>query len=104
MVSNCITLFTQAEDGKDFYQMPLHYFDHLLQENRTGRAVCENPEIPQNTQSIPVTCETKHITVMLPIEAQLQKVRELGKNQKFYWLLLSWANKMAVWTNLTVAR
>lgn len=82
LVSNYIPLFTQAEDGKDFYQMTLHYFDHLLQENRTVRAVCENPGIPQQTQSIPVTCATKHIIVMLPIEAQLQKVRELGKNQQ----------------------
>lgn len=72
----------QAEDGRGFYQMTLHYFDRLLQENRTGRAVCENTEITQQTQSIPVTCATKHIIVMLPIEAQLQKVSELGKNQK----------------------
>lgn len=74
--------FTQAEDGKGSYQLTLHYFDHLLQENKTGVAVCENPEMsPQDTLSIPVTCTATDVTVMLPHEAKLQTVRDLGKNQ-----------------------
>lgn len=74
--------FTQAEDGESSYQLTLHFFDHLLQENKTGVAVCENPEVsPQDTLSIPVTCTTTDVTVMLPHEAKLQTVRHLGKNQ-----------------------
>lgn len=73
---------TQAEDGKDFYQMTLEYFDNRLQEKRTGKVVCENQRIPQQMLSIPVTCATKHFIVMLPLEAQLQKVREIGKRLK----------------------
>lgn len=73
---------TQAEDGKGSYQLTLHYFDHLLQGNKTGVAVCENPEMsPQDMLSVPVACTTTDVTVMLPHEAKLQTVRHLGKNQ-----------------------
>lgn len=72
-------LFVQAEDGKAFYQMTLRYFDHLFEEERIGRAVCGSPAFPHQMKSIPVICAPAHIIVVLPIEAQLQKVRELGK-------------------------
>lgn len=74
-----LSLPSQAEDEESFYQMKLKYFDNLLKENRSGRAVCENPRTAQPIRSIPVTCAPNHILVALPIGAQLHKVSELGK-------------------------
>lgn len=70
----------QTGDGIGFHQLKLHYFDRLLQENMTGMAVCKIPEISPQAASLLVTCTTTHITVMLPRETQLRKVRELGKD------------------------
>ncbi len=61
--------------------MKLHYFDRLVQENMTGMAVCENPVMSPRTASPLVTCRTAHVTVKLPRETKLRKVKELGKDQ-----------------------
>lgn len=72
--------YPQTGDGIGFHPLKLHYFDRLLQENMTGMAVCKIPEISPQAASLLVTCTTTHITVMLPRDTQLRKVRELGKD------------------------
>lgn len=66
----------QTEEGK--YPLKLHYFDNWLQRNMIGMAVCENPAM-----SPLVTCGTTSITVKLPRETKLKKVKELGKKWVF---------------------
>lgn len=70
--------YPQTGDG---IGLKLHYFDRLLRENMTGMAVCKIPEISPQAASLLVICTATHVTVMLPQEAQLRKVRELGKDQ-----------------------
>ncbi|XP_035860512.1 uncharacterized protein LOC116035186 [Sander lucioperca] len=67
--TGCYTA-TQTEEGK--YPLKLHYFDNWLQRNMIGMAVCENPAM-----SPLVTCGTTSITVKLPRETKLKKVKEL---------------------------
>ena len=60
--------------------MELHYFDHLLQENMTGMAICENPAMSPRAKTPLVFCRKTRVTVKLPRETKLKKVKELGKN------------------------
>nr|XP_046260642.1 uncharacterized protein LOC124067376 [Scatophagus argus] len=66
----------QTGDGSVLYSLTLHYFDRMLQENMTGMAVCENPEMSPRAPL--VTCGTTRMTVKLPRETKLKKVKELG--------------------------
>lgn len=73
-INDCC-VFPQTGDGNDLRPVKLHYFDHLLQENMMGMAVCEDPAM-----SPLVTCRATHVTVKLPRETKLKKVKGLGKD------------------------
>ncbi|XP_030284391.1 uncharacterized protein LOC115588146 [Sparus aurata] len=65
----------QSADGSGFWPFKLHYFDHLLQENMTGMAVCEKMAMSPLAASPLVTCRTESVTVKLPRDAELKKVK-----------------------------
>ncbi|XP_023260249.1 uncharacterized protein LOC111653789 [Seriola lalandi dorsalis] len=67
----------QTGDGNGFHPLKLHYFDRLLKENMTGMAVCDNPSTSPPAVSPLVTCGAAHVTVTLPRETQLKKVKAL---------------------------
>lgn len=78
-----LACFFQAGNGTGSHLLKLHYLDRLLQENMTGVAVCENaaPSPPPAAALPLVTCTATHVTVKLPGEAKLKKVKTLSKNQ-----------------------
>ncbi|XP_040913578.1 uncharacterized protein LOC121194667 [Toxotes jaculatrix] len=76
--TGCYTA-TQTGDGNDFHPLKLHYFDRLRQENVTGMAICDHPVMLPQAASPLVTCGTTHVTVKLPHETELRKVKELGE-------------------------
>lgn len=59
--------------------MKLRYFDHLLQEDVTGVATCENPETALRLAPPLVTCTTREVAVKLPVGTRLQRVKSVGK-------------------------
>lgn len=73
-------VYPQTGDGIGSRPLKLHYFDRLLQENMTGMAVCENPLVSPQAASPLVTCRTTRVTVKLPHETRLRKVKALGKD------------------------
>ncbi|XP_073330069.1 uncharacterized protein [Pagrus major] len=74
--TGCCTAI-QSGDGSGFLPFKLHYLDRLLQENMTGMAVCKNPVMSQQAASPLVTCRTESVTVKLPRDAELKKVKRL---------------------------
>ena len=78
----CMYIFFYNFQSDGFRHRPfkLHYFDHLLQEDMTGIAVCENSLMSLRAASPMVTCRTTQVTVKLPRATKLRKVKELGKD------------------------
>ena len=74
-------VYPQTGEEIGFHQLKVHYYDRLLQRNMTGIAVCEDPVMSLRSASPLVTCRTTHLTVKLPRETKLRKVKELGKER-----------------------
>ncbi|KAK2905797.1 hypothetical protein Q8A73_009740 [Channa argus] len=67
----------QTGDDTGFQSLKLNYYDHLLQRNMTGIAVCENPVRLTQAASLLVICRAPQVTVKLPRGTLLRKVKEL---------------------------
>lgn len=74
----------QTGKGNDPRLLKLHYFDRLLQRNMTGVASCQKPQTSPQIASPLVTCGENHVTVKLPLETRLIKVKELGKETQTF--------------------
>lgn len=74
----CCTLLLapQVSNGVWFFQLKLSYFDHLMQDDVSAVAVCENPEMPL----VPMmACKETEVIVKLPVGTELKRVTTLGK-------------------------
>lgn len=69
----------QVSGGVWFCQLKLNYFDHLMQDNVTAVAVCEDPEVSLPAAPL-VACKQSEVVVKLPVGAKLKRVTSLGKN------------------------
>lgn len=70
----------QISNGIWFCQLKLHYFDHLLQENVTGVATCQNPAMSLQLAPPLVTCRKTEVAVKLPVGTRLKRIKALGKD------------------------
>lgn len=80
--------------------MKLHYFDQLLQLNRTGAVTCRNCKT--SLQMVPplVTCRTSDVTVKLPFGTTLKKVKSLHRGDAVE-MVHSTATPDAVWVQIS---
>lgn len=78
----------QTADGIGSRPLKLRYFDRLLQQNMTVMAVCDDPAMSPQGAAPLVTCRTTHVSVKLPHETKLRKVKELGKDQVVVSMLI----------------
>ncbi|KAM8749968.1 uncharacterized protein AB9X84_014600 [Acanthopagrus schlegelii] len=72
--TGCCTAI-QSGEGIGSWPLKLHYFDRLLQENITGMAVCKKTAMSPRAASLLVTCRGESVTVKLPRDAELKKVK-----------------------------
>lgn len=70
----------QISNGTWFMQWKLHYFDHLLQQNMTGVATCQNPATSLQLAPPLATCRTTEVAVRLPFGTSLKRMKALGKD------------------------
>lgn len=62
-----------------FCHLNLSYFDHLIQENVTAVAICQNPATSQPLVPL-MACNKTGVTVKLPEGTKLKRVTTLGEN------------------------
>lgn len=74
-----LLLFLQVSNGVWFCHLQLSYFDHLMQENVTAVAICQNPATSQPAVPL-MACNETEVTVKLPFGTKLKRFTTLGEN------------------------
>lgn len=73
-----LLLSLQVSNGVWFCHLQLSYFDHLMQENVTAVAICQNPATSQPVVPL-MACNKTEVTVKLPVGTKLKRFTTLGE-------------------------
>lgn len=74
-----LLLSVQVSNGVWFCHLQLSYFDHLMQENVTAVAICQNPATSQPVVPL-MACNKTEVTVQMPVGTKLKRFTTLGEN------------------------